>query len=234
MLQPVTGMSEAPTRQCDPAHVHTTIRQPQRPAHGIGRTAAAEYDAVRGGGRWRLKKQRDSYSIEPAGTLIAMMEVSLLPYCPECGAQFDAGAKFCAECGARLERVNASGQPSRVGGEPQAQQLEHVLWEGRPYLKEITTNTKYILTTQRLIIQMGLLGRREEQIDLGRVKDIRLTQGVSDRMIGIGQIEVISTDPSTPSFRLMGIRDPRTVRDLIWSAVNQRRSAMGIRPRELL
>ncbi|HNU94031.1 MAG TPA: PH domain-containing protein [Bacillota bacterium] len=181
-----------------------------------------------------MKKQRDSYSIEPAGTLIAMMEVSLLPYCPECGAQFDAGAKFCAECGARLERVNASGQPSRVGGEPQAQQSEHVLWEGRPYLKEITTNTKYILTTQRLIIQMGLLGRREEQIDLGRVKDIRLTQGVSDRMIGIGQIEVISTDPSTPSFRLMGIRDPRTVRDLIWSAVNQRRSAMGIRPRELL
>jgi hypothetical protein len=81
---------------------------------------------------------------------------------------------------------------------------------------------------------MGLLGRREEQIDLGRVKDIRLTQGVSNKMIGIGQIEVISTDPSTPSFRLMGIRDPRTVRDLIWSAVNQRRSAMGIRPRELL
>jgi hypothetical protein len=165
---------------------------------------------------------------------MAIGEVSLLPYCPECGAQFDAGVKFCAECGARLERVSASGQTSRVKGEPQAQQLEHVLWEGKPYLKEITTNTKYILTTQRLIIQMGLLGRREEQIDLGRVKDIRLTQGLSDRMIGIGQIEIISTDPSTPSFRLMGIKDPRKVRDLIWSAVNQRRSAMGIRPRELL
>lgn len=160
--------------------------------------------------------------------------MSLLPYCPECGAQFDAGAKFCAECGARLERVGAWGQPSREKARPQAHQLEQVLWEGKPYLKEIATNTKYVLTTQRLIIRMGLLGRREEQIDLGRVKDIRLTQGLSDRMIGIGQIEVISTDPSTPSFRLMGVKDPRKVRDLIWTAVNQRRSAMGIRPRELL
>ena len=157
-----------------------------------------------------------------------------MPYCPECGAQFDAGAKFCAECGARLERVGAWGQPSREKARPQAHQLEQVLWEGKPYLKEIATNTKYVLTTQRLIIRMGLLGRREEQIDLGRVKDIRLTQGLSDRMIGIGQIEVISTDPSTPSFRLMGVKDPRKVRDLIWTAVNQRRSAMGIRPRELL
>ena len=163
-----------------------------------------------------------------------MWEVSLLPYCPECGAEFRAGARYCGECGAQLEKIDASGQSSRAKAEPQAQQFEHVLWEGKPYLKEIAANTKYVLTTQRLIIQMGLLGRKEEQIDLGRVKDIRLTQGLSDRMIGVGQIEVISTDPSTPSFRLMGIKDPRKVRDLIWSAVNQRRSAMGIRPRELL
>jgi hypothetical protein len=160
--------------------------------------------------------------------------VWLLPYCPECGAQFGVGAKYCGECGAQLEKIDSSGRSSRAKAEPRAQQLEHVLWEGKPYLKEIATNTKYVLTTERIIIQVGLLGRREEQIDLGRVKDIRLTQGVSDRMIGIGQIEVISTDPSTPSFRLMGIKDPRKVRDLIWSAVNQRRRAMGIRPRELL
>ena len=157
-----------------------------------------------------------------------------MPYCPECGAEFRAGAKYCNECGAQLEKVNTSDRPSRAKAEPQAQQLEHVLWEGKPYLKEIATNTKYVLTTERLIIQMGLLGRKEEQIDLGRVKDIRLTQGFSDRVIGIGQIKVISTDASTPSFRLMGVKDPRKVRDLIWSAVNQRRSAMGIRPRELL
>lgn len=155
-------------------------------------------------------------------------EVWLLPYCPECGAQFDVGSKFCSACGAQLERVSASSQPRR------AQQPEQTLWEGRPYLKEPTKNIRYTLTSQRLIIQAGLLGRREEQIDLGRVKDIRLTQGLSDRMMGIGQIEVLSTDPSTPSFRLMGVKDPQRVRDLIWNAVNERRRAMGIRSRELL
>ncbi len=163
--------------------------------------------------------------------------MSLLPYCPECGAQFDAGSKFCSRCGAQLERINASGRPSQAqprSATEEARRLEHVLWEGKPYLKEWTTNTRYTLTTKRLIIQAGVLGRREEQIDLARVKDIRLTQGLSDRMIGIGQIEIISTDPSTPSFQLMGIRDPRKVRDLIWTAVEQRRRSMGVRPRELL
>lgn len=162
-----------------------------------------------------------------------------MPYCPECGGEFDAGARFCSGCGAQLQKVSDSGQASSESGTRarrarRAQDAEVTLWEGKPYMKELTRNIKYTLTSQRLIIQSGLLGRRQEQIDLGRVKDICLTQGVSDRMIGIGQIEVLSTDPSTPSFRLMGVKDPDHVRDLIWSAVNGRREALGIRWREML
>ncbi len=111
---------------------------------------------------------------------------------------------------------------------------EEVLWEGKPYLKEIARNTNYVVTNQRILITTGLLGRKEEQIDLARVKDIRMTQGLSDRIMGIGQIEIISTDPSTPEFRLVGVKDPQRVRDLIWEATNRRRKEMGIRHREIL
>ncbi|MEA4884691.1 MAG: PH domain-containing protein [Clostridia bacterium] len=143
--------------------------------------------------------------------------------CPKCGAGSDNQARFCSACGARL------------GGEESPRtSTEGVLWEGKPHLKEIGTNTRYVLTTQRLLVTSGLLARREEQIDLARVKDIRLTQGFSDRMLGIGQIELLSTDPSTPEFRLIGVSDPRRVRDLIWEAVNRRRKTVGVSPREIL
>ena len=85
-----------------------------------------------------------------------------MPYCPECGAQFGVGAKYCGECRAQLEKIDSSGRSSRAKAEPRAQQLEHVVWEGKPYLKEIATNTKYVLTTGRIIMQVDL-GRRESR-----------------------------------------------------------------------
>lgn len=151
-----------------------------------------------------------------------------MAYCPACGVDCDPDDRFCRECGARLKILESSEQERpRIKG-------EEVLWEGNPYLKEIARNTKYVLTNQRILITTGLIGRREEQIDLARVKDIRMTQGLTDRMVGIGQIDIISTDLSTPSFRLMGVKDPQHVRDLIWEATNRRRREIGIRHRELL
>lgn len=151
-----------------------------------------------------------------------------MAYCPACGVDCHSDDKFCRECGARLKILQSSEPdgPSMKG--------EEVLWEGKPHLKEITRNTKYVLTNQRILITTGLLGRKEEQIDLARVKDIRMTQGLTDRMVGIGQIDIISTDLSTPVFRLMGVNDPQHVRDLIWEATNRRRREIGIRHRELL
>ncbi|HOB41976.1 MAG: PH domain-containing protein [Bacillota bacterium] len=151
-----------------------------------------------------------------------------MAYCPACGAGCNPDDKFCKECGARLKILDSS-EPER-----HMTAQEEVLWEGKPYLKEIARNTNYVVTNQRILITTGLLGRKEEQIDLARVKDIRMTQGLSDRIMGIGQIEIISTDPSTPEFRLVGVKDPQRVRDLIWEATNRRRKEMGIRHREIL
>lgn len=106
---------------------------------------------------------------------------------------------------------------------------ECVIWEGKPYMKEMMSNTTYTLTNQRLIIKRGMIRRFEDQIDLVRIKDLKLSIGISDRMMGIGQIEIISSDPSTPSYKLVGVRDPRHVRDLMWQAVTDRRRALGVR-----
>ncbi|MGI6518277.1 MAG: PH domain-containing protein [Bacillota bacterium] len=151
-----------------------------------------------------------------------------MAYCPACGIDCNPDDRFCRECGARLKILESS-EP----GKPNIKR-EEVLWEGKPYLKEIARNTKYVLTNQRILITTGLIGRKEEQIDLARVKDIRMTQGLTDRMVGIGQIDIMSTDLSTPAFRLMGVKDPQHVRDLIWEATNRRRREIGIRHRELL
>ena len=142
-----------------------------------------------------------------------------MPYCPECGADSNASARFCNNCGAPLGNLDKTS----------VSKDECVIWEGKPYMKEMMSNTTYTLTNQRLIIKRGMIRRFEDQIDLVRIKDLKLSIGISDRMMGIGQIEIISSDPSTPSYKLVGVRDPRHVRDLMWQAVTDRRRALGVR-----
>jgi len=88
--------------------------------------------------------------------------------------------------------------------------------------------TTYILTNHRLVLKTGIVGKKEDQIDLFRVKDIRVAQGIKERAMGIGHIEVISTDSSSPKLVLEGIKDPNVVKELIWGAVKKAKGGRGV------
>ena len=65
------------------------------------------------------------------------------------------------------------------------------------------------------MIETGLLTKALSEIDLRYVDDSQFTQGVVHRMLGIGNVTLMSSDKSTPVYVLRGIRDPRGVRELI-------------------
>jgi uncharacterized membrane protein YdbT with pleckstrin-like domain len=73
----------------------------------------------------------------------------------------------------------------------------------------------------RLEIRTGLIGHKENQIDLIRIKDIEVAQGLKNRALNIGNIKIISTDSNDPVLVLEEIPDPLKlkVRDLICAAV---------------
>jgi uncharacterized membrane protein YdbT with pleckstrin-like domain len=82
-------------------------------------------------------------------------------------------------------------------------------------------NTSYKVTNQRIVIESGVLSRSLEEIDLRSVDDIEFRQAFMERLFGIGELFVVSTDKVAPKIILHGIPDPRKTREVIRSAAYQ-------------
>ena len=78
-------------------------------------------------------------------------------------------------------------------------------------------STIYTLTNQRINIESGLTTKSVQDIDLRYIDDTEFFQGLYDRLLGIGNVTVVSSDKEAPRFVMRGIKDPRTVRELIRS-----------------
>lgn len=94
--------------------------------------------------------------------------------------------------------------------------------------------TGYRLYPTRLAYSTGVLAKREEELLLYRVLDITVRRGVIDRLLGLGTVEVRSSDASDPWLRLRGVRDPHRVRDLLREHVDRERARVGVRSREVV
>ena len=75
--------------------------------------------------------------------------------------------------------------------------------------------TLYTITNQRVIVERGLLSKSLSEIDLRTIDDTQFFQTVFDRMLGIGNVILVSSDKTAPMFTLRAIRDPRGVRETI-------------------
>jgi len=92
-----------------------------------------------------------------------------------------------------------------------------------------TRNTTYTLTDQRLKATRGVFTRTTEDLELYRVRDSRFEQSVAERMLGLGQIVLFTTDETSPEIRLTFIRDAEAVREKIRTLVEARRDAKRVR-----
>lgn len=79
----------------------------------------------------------------------------------------------------------------------------------------VLRSTLITITSQRVMIERGLLSKSLSEIDLRTIDDTQFYQGLFDRMLGIGNVTIISSDKSTPVYVLAGVRDPRTLRETI-------------------
>lgn len=106
---------------------------------------------------------------------------------------------------------------------------EELLWRGRPYL---TIGTRYELTSQRLRIIRGILGNTIEEIELVRVRDTRVKQHAGERLLNVGDVTIVSADPSTPEFVLSNVKEPVQVREMIRAATMRERNRRKLYYRE--
>ncbi len=97
---------------------------------------------------------------------------------------------------------------------------EKLLWEGRPFL---SLATYYRITNQRVRAQYGVIGRDYDDIELIRIQDLDRTQGLTERMLGIGDIHIMSSDPSRPTMVLNNVADPDQVHEILRKAMLEAR-----------
>ena len=76
-------------------------------------------------------------------------------------------------------------------------------------------STVYTITNQRVMIETGMLTKSLSEIDLRYIDDTQFFQGITDRLLGVGNITLISSDKASPTYVLRGIPDPRAVRETI-------------------
>ena len=75
--------------------------------------------------------------------------------------------------------------------------------------------TMYIVTNQRVVVEQGIVTKTVNEIDLRYVDDSQFFQGLTDRILGIGNVTLLSSDANTPTYTLRSVRDPRGVRELV-------------------
>ncbi len=73
----------------------------------------------------------------------------------------------------------------------------------------------YELTTQRLIHQVGILVRHTDRIEVIDIDDVSYTQGLVQRMLGVGTIRVSGSDRTHPELLIRGIDKVPEVASLI-------------------
>ena len=92
-----------------------------------------------------------------------------------------------------------------------------------------TRSTVYTLTDQRLKFTRGVFSKTTEDLELYRVRDSKFSQGLFERMVGLGEIELFTTDETSPTIQLRYIADAEGVRERIRALVEARRDAKRVR-----
>ena len=81
--------------------------------------------------------------------------------------------------------------------------------------------TRYALSEDRLFLRRGFLNVKHDEIVLYRVRDLRVSVSLWQRIFGVGSGTVVSTDKSIPELTLKNIRQPNEVKELIHEHVEK-------------
>jgi uncharacterized membrane protein YdbT with pleckstrin-like domain len=75
----------------------------------------------------------------------------------------------------------------------------------------------------------GFLARKIIEVELFRIRDLKMEQGFIQRLLTLGTVKAISTDEDAPFIVLRGIKDAMNVKENLRKYVMESRRATGIR-----
>lgn len=88
---------------------------------------------------------------------------------------------------------------------------------------------KYKITNERIFFMTGIFSKKTEALELYRVKDYDVVEPFFLRMFKLGNIEIDSSDESSPRFHLKAVPKPQDLVDKIRTNVELRRDIKNVR-----
>ena len=93
----------------------------------------------------------------------------------------------------------------------------------------VTRCFRYVVSDQRVRVAQGVFNKRTDSIELYRVKDVVLLQPLGLRLFGLGNVELRTSDMTSPLLVLHAVPDPAALREKVLLAAEARRDAKGVR-----
>lgn len=99
------------------------------------------------------------------------------------------------------------------------------------YLEVYTTT--YEATDQRIFIKYGVLNRKQQEVELYRIKDYVIVEPLLYRFFGLSDLLLRTSDKTAPEISMRAIRDAKAVRDQIRVNVELLREIKKVREIDL-
>ena len=124
-------------------------------------------------------------------------------------------------------------QPTERSEEPP---MINTIWKARKrnFLGLPWTFTVYGFSEDRLYIKTGMLNTKEDEVRLYRITDIGLTQSLWQRIMGMGTIQIYSSDQSMGDFQLVNLKHSGEVKEQLSQLIEQERENKRVSSREFI
>jgi|TARA_B110001469_G_C9280466_1_gene155237 uncharacterized membrane protein YdbT with pleckstrin-like domain len=93
----------------------------------------------------------------------------------------------------------------------------------------IVKTWKIKITDERLIEEKGVLSKNTDELELFRVKDIRLDQPFFLRLVGLSNVILMTSDRTNPTVIIPAIKDGKNLREQLRVAIDARRDKKRVR-----
>lgn len=109
------------------------------------------------------------------------------------------------------------------------------LWQDRKrYFGLPLSFTRYRLSEDRVFCETGFLNLHSEEVLLYRVRDLELSMSLGQRIFGVGTVCVHSSDKTAPDLKLLNIKRPREVKELLFRQVEDAKDRRRMRTMEMV
>lgn len=73
----------------------------------------------------------------------------------------------------------------------------------------------YTVTSARVSIKSGILGRNVDEINVADIRGMQMKQSVIDRLLGCGEVSIVTAGTSETEIKIKGIKHPNVFKDVI-------------------